>query len=84
MFRGRGQRFGRTYVGDGPNTGFESPVSDTKLSDLCLPSPSSGERAQGAPLSLLFSGKEKHININKFAGLSRDWVGAKILFICFF
>ena len=30
------------------------------------------------------SGKEKHININKFAGLSRDWVGAKILFMCFF
>ena len=28
------------------------------------------------------SGKEKHININKFAGLSRDWVGAKILFMC--
>ena len=23
-------------------------------------------------------GKKKHININKFAGLSRDWVGAKI------
>ena len=32
----------------------------------------------------LFSGKEKHININKFAGLSRDWVGAKKLFMCFF
>ena len=31
-----------------------------------------------------FSGKEKHININKFAGLSRDWVGAKNLFMCFF
>ena len=29
-------------------------------------------------------GKKKHININKFAGLSRDWVGAKILFMCFF
>ena len=27
------------------------------------------------------TGKEKHININKFAGLARDWVGAKILFI---
>ena len=25
------------------------------------------------------SGKKKHININKFAGLSRDWVGAKLL-----
>ena len=22
--------------------------------------------------------------MNKFAGLSRDWVGAKILFMCFF
>ena len=31
-----------------------------------------------------FSGKEKHININKFVGLSRDWVGAKKLFMCFF
>ena len=29
-------------------------------------------------------GKKKHININKFAGLSRDWVGAKKLFMCFF
>ena len=31
-------------------------------------------------------GKEKHININKFAGLSRDWdwVGAKTLFMCVF
>ena len=28
-------------------------------------------------------GKKIHININKFAGLSRDWVGAKILFMCF-
>ena len=32
----------------------------------------------------LKSGKEKHININNFAGLSRDWVGAKKLFMCFF
>ena len=29
-------------------------------------------------------GKKKHIHINKFAGLSRDWVGAKKLFMCFF
>ena len=29
-------------------------------------------------------GKKKHININKFAGLSRDWVGAENLFLCFF
>ena len=29
-------------------------------------------------------GKKKHININKFAGLSGDWVGAKKLFMCFF
>ena len=27
---------------------------------------------------------KKRININKFAGLSRDWVGAKKLFVCFF
>ena len=26
--------------------------------------------------------RKKHININKFAGLSRDWAGAKILFMC--
>ena len=30
------------------------------------------------------SGKAKHININKFAGLSRDWVGADKLFMFFF
>ena len=31
------------------------------------------------------SGKEKtHIHINKFAGLSRDLVGGKHLFMCFF
>ena len=29
----------------------------------------------------LIQGKKKHISINKFAGLSRDWVGAKILFM---
>ena len=28
--------------------------------------------------------RKKHTNINKFAGLSWDWVGAKILFVCFF
>ena len=28
--------------------------------------------------------RKKHININKFAGLSRDWVGAKNLFYVFF
>ena len=27
--------------------------------------------------SHFLSGKEKHININKFAGLSRDWVGCQ-------
>ena len=32
----------------------------------------------------LNQGKKKHININNFAGLSRDWVGAKNLFMCFF
>ena len=26
----------------------------------------------------------QRVNINKFAGLSRDWVGAKKLFMCFF
>ena len=28
-------------------------------------------------------GKKKHININKFPGLSRVWVGGKNLFTCF-
>ena len=31
-----------------------------------------------------FQGKTKHININKCAGLSRDCVGGKCLFMCFF
>ena len=32
----------------------------------------------------LKSGKEKaHININEFGGLSWDWVGGRILFMCF-
>ena len=39
---------------------------------------------RGPPGQQLNQGKKKHININKFAGLSRDWVGAKILFMCFF
>ena len=29
-------------------------------------------------------GKKKHISINKFAGLSRDWVGAKNVFVLSF
>ena len=29
------------------------------------------------------SGKEKHINIKKSGGLSQDWVGGKIMFMCF-
>ena len=29
-------------------------------------------------------GKKKHININKFAGLSRDWVGANKFVYVFF
>ena len=40
--------------------------------------------AQNAPGRSTIQGKEKHININKFAGLSRDWAGGKILFMCFF
>ena len=35
----------------------------------------------GAPQN---QGKKKHININKFAGLSWVWVGGKILLMCFF
>ena len=31
----------------------------------------------------LIEGKKKHINISKFARLSRDWVGGKNLFMCF-
>ena len=30
-----------------------------------------------------YQGKNKNININKFAGLFLDWVGGKMLFICF-
>ena len=30
------------------------------------------------------SGKEKHMNINKFSELSQVWVGGKNLFMCFF
>ena len=33
---------------------------------------------------VLNQGKKKHININKFGGLSRDWVGAKICLCVFF
>ena len=32
----------------------------------------------------LNSGNETHIKINKCAGLCRDSVGGKILFLCFF
>ena len=32
---------------------------------------------------LIFRESKKHRNINKVAGLSRDWVGAKNLFMCF-
>ena len=42
------------------------------------------ERGDRALVVVLYQGKKKHININKFAGLSRDWVGAKNLFMCFF
>ena len=31
-----------------------------------------------------FSGKDKHININKLPELSRVWVGGKYCFMCFF
>ena len=34
-----------------------------------------------APFHPFLQGKKKHININKFAGLSRDWVGAQNLFM---
>ena len=37
----------------------------------------------GRPVILGMEKKHINININKFAGLSRDWVGAKILFMCF-
>ena len=30
-----------------------------------------------------FRERKKHMNINSFAGLSRDWVGGKIFFMCF-
>ena len=30
-----------------------------------------------------YQGMQKHINMNKFADLSQDWVGDKMLFMCF-
>ena len=33
-------------------------------------------------MCLFFPGKKRHININKFAGLSRVWVGGRNLFVC--
>ena len=36
------------------------------------------------PTKHLNQRKKKHININKFAGLSWDWVGGKNMFMCFF
>ena len=36
------------------------------------------------PFSRMSQGKKKHIKIKKFGGLSRDWVGAKNLFMRFF
>ena len=41
-------------IGIGPNTVSESTVSNTELSEFFWPLPSSGERAQWVPLSLLF------------------------------
>ena len=40
--------------------------------------------AQAFVQTTLYQGKKKHININKSAGLSRDWVGANNLFMCVF
>ena len=51
------------------------------------------QRAQSSPWPIsapvlnsgsIKQGKKKQININKCAGLSRDWVGGKKLFMCFF
>ena len=28
--------------------------------------------------------EEKHTNINQFGGVSQDWVGGEIMFMCFF
>ena len=41
---------------------------------------------EGAPGNHSDSSRKRktHKNINKFAGLSRDWAGGKILFMCFF
>ena len=57
---------------------------DGRLLAECLLEPCSyfSEKLKGR--SFLLQGKKKHININKFAGLSRDWVGAKNVFMCFF
>ena len=49
----------------------------------CLSAPINSAQAPCIVKGIHFHGKEKHININKFAGLSRDWAGGKILFMCF-
>ena len=52
----------------------------------CLSQGRQDTRGFSRTLSVIFLmclRKEKHININKFAGLSGDWVGVKNLFMCF-
>ena len=63
-------------------------VLESTLPSLCV---SCKMQCQEATVTLLtvvavsavVQEKKKHININKFAGFSRDWVGAKHLFMCF-
>ena len=53
------------------------------------PTPQNIALCKGAGITIrltvqMLSRKEKHKNINKFWGLSRDWVGGKNLLMCFF
>ena len=45
----------------------------------CVP-PCAAKTSAASPA---LQGKTKHKKINTFGGLSQDWVGGKILFMCF-
>ena len=76
----------RTSWGKGGSKGSQlergsQPMAFSDSGRLGVGAPS----ARGTPPELdIFQRKKKHININKFVGLSRDWVSAKKLLMCFF
>ena len=56
----------------------------SKRTALAVTGQARSKHQSSLPQLALPQGKKKHMNINKFAGLSRDWVGAKNLFMCLF